>query len=117
MTRNLRAKGQIGERKALEYLFSKNYSYVDSNWQKREGEIDLIVFDNQLNELVFVEVKFRNSEKFGTIEESITSKKKIKLNDIIDRYISEMDYHGKYRLDFIGIVGNLRLIHYKNIVI
>lgn len=111
-----KSKGNQGEDKALEYLMSWGYSLLDRNWQKREGEIDLVVFDTQIKELVFVEVKVRNSTKFGSIEESITEKKKIKLNDIINRYISEMGYQGNYRLDFIGIIKG-KIIHYKNVEI
>ena len=109
-------RGRQGERKALEYLFNNNYSFIGNNWQRREGEIDLIVWDNWKEILVFVEVKARNSTRFGSIEESITEKKKIKLNDIINRYVSEKNYRREYRFDFIGIVNN-KIIHYKNVEI
>lgn len=111
-----RSKGKFGEDKALGYLLSQGYSLIARNWQRREGEIDLIVFDNPTGTLVFVEVKVRNSNKFGSIEESINENKKTKLNDIINRYIEEEDYLGDYRFDFIGIVKG-KIIHYKNVEI
>ncbi len=116
MSKNI-STGKYGEDKALEYLLNQGYFLIERNWHRREGEIDLIVFDNRLNELVFVEVKVRNSEKFGSIEESITEKKKLKLHDIIDRYVMENNHKDKYRLDFIGLVNGNRIIHYKNVEI
>ncbi|MDP2685316.1 MAG: YraN family protein [bacterium] len=112
-----KTKGKIAEDLVVKYLINRNYLLVHRNWQRREGEIDLVVFDKITCSLVFVEVKSRNSNKFGSIEESIDNNKKDKLKDIIDRYIEENDYLGEYRLDFIGIVNNIKIIHYKNVEI
>ena len=42
---------------------------------KRLGEIDIIAEDKEAGELVFVEVKYRNTYNYGTPESSITQKK------------------------------------------
>lgn len=63
-------KGKIGEEIAISYLKNKGYSIVERNFQKRYGEIDIIAIDG--NTLVFVEVKARQSDRFGHPAESIT---------------------------------------------
>ncbi|HHE64578.1 MAG TPA: YraN family protein [Bacteroidetes bacterium] len=114
---NKRTKGKIGEDLVIKYLINRNYLLVDRNWQRREGEIDLVVYDKMAYQLVFMEVKSRNSNKFGSIEESIDQNKKDKLKDIINRYIEESNYSGEYRLDFIGLVNSAKIVHYKNVEI
>lgn len=88
---------------------------ISRNWRKKEGEIDLIVYDNVCHELVFVEVKQRSSSKFGCVAESISVSKMRKLTNIINRYINETGFRGKYRCDFIGIWRQNKLLHYKNL--
>lgn len=60
----------IGEDLACNYLKKKGYSIIERNFRKGYGEIDIIaVFKDTL---VFIEVKTRTSEKFGTPFEAIT---------------------------------------------
>lgn len=68
--------GQWGEELAVKYLLGRGYKVLKQHWQKREGEIDIIAFDLQVNCLAFVEVKTRTSDSFGRPEESINQKKK-----------------------------------------
>ena len=70
-----RAIGKIGEEYAKKFLLVKKYKFVEANYYSRFGEIDLIFLDNQ--ELVFVEVKARKSNFFGSGEESLTLSKKL----------------------------------------
>jgi putative endonuclease len=65
--------GKKGEDLALTYLKKKGYRFVDRNFSCPFGEIDLIVKDK--NTLVFVEVKTRWSQKFGSPEEAVTPRK------------------------------------------
>ena len=47
--------GKLGERYAANYLIKHKYKLVESNFQSRFGEIDIIVKNKSY--LVFVEVK------------------------------------------------------------
>lgn len=59
-----------GEDLASDYLRKKGYRIIERNFRKGYGEIDIVaVFKNIL---VFVEVKTRTSNNFGTPFESIT---------------------------------------------
>lgn len=62
--------GKKGEDLACEYLIKKGYTILERNYRKSYGEIDIIATKNNI--LVFIEVKTRTSNKFGTPLESVT---------------------------------------------
>lgn len=68
-----RKKGDAGEALAKDFLQLKGYTFLEQNFCIPGGEIDLIFQDG--DEIVFVEVKTRNTKSFGDIEESITPAK------------------------------------------
>lgn len=60
---------RLGEKIASEFLAKKGYKIIERNFRKGYGEIDIIaIFDNTL---IFVEVKTRTTDKFGTPFEQI----------------------------------------------
>ena len=77
----MRELGNLGENLAAEYYIARGYKVVERNYIYRHGrqvgEIVLIVLRG--NELVFVEVKLRHSNKFGNAFESVNRSKQIKL--------------------------------------
>lgn len=66
-------KGKIGETIAREYLESKGFNIIDQNYHNDLGEIDIIA--TQGNFIVFVEVKMKIGDKYGTPEDMITKGK------------------------------------------
>lgn len=62
--------GKLGERIALEILRRRGYKILQRNFRSKFGEIDIVAQD--VNTLVFVEVKTRWSKKFGYPEEAVT---------------------------------------------
>ncbi len=71
---NKKEKGIAGEQMAERFLKKKGYKIIRKNFYSKFGEIDIIAKDKEY--LTFIEVKLRNSDKFGNIEYSIDSKKK-----------------------------------------
>lgn len=71
--RERKATGYYGEDIARKVLEKKGYRLVDKNFTVRGGEIDLIMAKGE--ELVFVEVKTRRNDHFGTPAEAITVQK------------------------------------------
>ncbi|MBP3708246.1 MAG: YraN family protein [Clostridia bacterium] len=67
--------GSIGEQISCKYLINNNYKIIEKNFFFRGGEIDIIAFDIEKNELVFFEVKTRSSIKYGVPAESVTKTK------------------------------------------
>lgn len=65
--------GIEGEKIAVSYLRQKGYRIIERNFHGRGGEIDIIALDSDT--LVFVEVKARSTEEFGSPLEAITYRK------------------------------------------
>ena len=114
---NNKILGNKGEDIAFKYLLDNGYCIVDRNVHfSKFCEIDIIAKDKDT--YVFVEVKTRKSENFGSPFEAIT---KTKFNHIKTGVLSYIHEHNikKYRIDVIGIVlyPNLKIEHLKNISI
>lgn len=61
--------GVLGEDAAAKYLQDKGYKIIERNYRKSHTEIDIIALSGST--LVFIEVKARSSNTFGTPFESI----------------------------------------------
>lgn len=89
--------GKIGEDIACKYLKKNKYIIMDRNFRCRQGEIDIIAYDESVKELVFIEVKTRSSTKYGRPCEAV---KRYKKNHIID---SAKYYNYKNKIADISI--------------
>lgn len=69
--------GKLGERYAANYLIKHKYKLVESNFQSRFGEIDIIVKNKSY--LVFVEVKQRDVNSIATPAEFVDKAKQNKI--------------------------------------
>lgn len=98
------ATGQSGEVIARTFLEGQGLRFRAANVRSPFGEIDLVMEDPTQKELVFVEVKTRRGNVWGTPEESITAKKHAKLAKLVEWYRQKTSWPGHVRLDVIGIV-------------
>ena len=110
--------GRLGEKLAREYLKKKGYKILEQNYRTRYGEIDLVVQKKDV--LVFVEVRCKGGEQFGTPEETLNWKKLQKVKTNATAYVARSKWNKLYRVDGICIVlnenhGVQRLEHYENI--
>ena len=99
---NRQRLGQRGESVAAEKLATLGYEIVTRNYRCVSGEIDLIARHNAT--WVFVEVRTRRSENFGTPEESITPRKRAHLVASAQSYLQEkqlMDV--AWRIDVVAV--------------
>lgn len=94
-------KGKQAEQQAADWLISKGYELVASNYRYRHAEIDLIMKYSGL--LVFVEVKFRSGTGYGYAEEFVDYKKRQLIIRAADHYIYEKDWHKDIRFDIVGV--------------
>lgn len=63
--------GAVGEAAAAEHLEAKGYKILERNFRHgREGELDLVAEKGGV--LVFVEVKMRRTDFFGSPEDPVT---------------------------------------------
>ena len=102
--------GQAGEQVAADYLKAKGYAILDMNFKndsgRRLGEIDIIAKDKAADELVFVEVKTRDYQKYGATlpEENITHDKLKNLSRIAAAYLNQENLRdANYRFDAISV--------------
>ena len=95
--------GKIGEKLAADYLTDKGYYLLEQNFNVVYGEIDLIALDGEI--VVFVEVKTRTSDTFGSPEDSITSSKIEKMQNAALMWLqAHPDAPDDWRMDVIAIL-------------
>lgn len=94
--------GEKGEDIAVRYLKSRGYRIVARNYRVRLGEIDIIA--EQGADLVFVEVKTRSDNSFGSPFESVTVQKQKQLSRVALEYLSRNGCQDRpARFDVVGI--------------
>jgi len=118
--------GKLGEMKAAQYLKSKNYIVLETNYRCSYGELDLVALDGP--ELVFVEVKTRRAPSNIDFEpeEAVDRKKQRKIKECAESYSNEnrkklkrLRLRGE-RFDIVGVVPHrffpfpsFRVDHFK----
>jgi len=94
--------GQLAEQLACDYLQKHKLKLITKNYHCRRGEIDLIMQDHAT--LVFIEVRYRKSAKFGSALESITTQKQQKIIFTAEHFIlTQNSAFSQYRFDVVAI--------------
>ena len=109
--------GNAGEDLACRYLERNGYTILERNKHYAKFcEIDIIA--KLKNTTVFVEVKTRKTNNFGSPLEAITKSKYDNIKKGVQFYLSENKIKD-YRIDVIGITINpeIKIEHIKNISI
>lgn len=107
--------GKIGEKLAADYLLSKGYEIMCTNYFYQKAEVDIIAKHN--NTMICVEVKTRNSDFFGDPQDFVTPSKIKLLVKAMDAYIVENDIDLETRFDIIAVLKNKNtehLTHYED---
>ena len=100
------ALGARGEAAARAYLQRRGYAIHAANYRCRWGEIDIVA--SQDGVLVFVEVRTRRGESFGSPQESVTPRKRERLVLTAQHYLQEHDVDGHWRIDLVAIEADGR---------
>lgn len=105
--------GSKGEELAAQYLTQNGMYILERNFHCNQGEIDIIGRHKEY--LVFVEVKYRTSDKFGSPEAAVGFTKQRKICRVADYYrmIHSMGYHTGIRYDVLAIQGS-KIQWYQN---
>ena len=102
---NTREIGNKYEDKSVETLVKEAYRILERNYQNRFGEIDIIAEKNK--ELVFIEVKYRKTSKFGYGYEAVDRRKIMKILKLAHYYIQSKKYQNyKIRFDCMSYLGD-----------
>jgi len=107
---NRKTIGETGEKVAANFLRNKGYEILDMNFQnssgRRIGEIDIVAKDPKEDEIVFVEVKTRESRRYSDTlpEENINHAKLRRLDKIASIYLRNKKMDGcAYRFDAVSV--------------
>ncbi len=95
--------GQREENTALNYLTKKGMKLIKKNFTCKMGEIDLIMQDH--DQIVFVEVRYRQRSLHGDAAESITPLKIQKIIRAATLYLQKLNKLNKVsgRFDVVAI--------------
>lgn len=102
-------KGRLAEDQALAYLQANGLSLQQRNYRSPFGEVDLIMHDASCDSLIFVEVRYRSNNTFGSPAESVDRRKQAKLIASAEHYRQQNPHLAKQpcRFDVVGICGDI----------
>lgn len=94
--------GKSGEEAAAGFLKEKGYKILKKNYKTKLGEIDIIALDKDT--LCFVEVKTRNSLRFGAPKEAVSGFKQGRICKAALSYLKENNnFDKKARFDVVSV--------------
>lgn len=101
--------GKAAEEAALVFLGANGLKLVERNYRTPLGEIDLILESANDKMLVFVEVRFRRSQKFGLAAETVDRRKQKKLIVAAEHFLQQRPAyrHLPCRFDVVSFSGDL----------
>lgn len=105
---NRKIKGNKGEAIAVEYLETAGYEVLEQNYRHGRSEIDIIALKNN-SLLLFVEVKVRTREDFGTAETFVSEHQQNKIKEAAEEYIHAINWQKNIRFDIITVDGEGRI--------
>lgn len=108
-------RGKLAEREAALYLRRRGYHIIAQNLRLKLGEIDLIAVKGNL--VVFVEVKARSSDEFGTPVESLLPRQQKRIRNAAEIFLSKRGWSERERrFDLIAVDlderGNVKRIEH-----
>lgn len=93
--------GSTGEELTAAFLLTKGYTILARNFRFKKAEIDIIASLN--NNLIFVEVKTRSTNKYGYPEEFVSKRKQELFLEAAEEYIFRHDWQHDIRFDIISV--------------
>lgn len=101
---------KLGEDKACEYLKKLGFKIIERNFRKGYGEIDIIAVDPSTSSaqvLVFIEVKTRTSDQYGSPLEAINYWKLKSLIKTAQYYkMTHKNLPESLRIDAVSVILN-----------
>jgi putative endonuclease len=97
-------RGESAEEQAHKFLINKGLKPVCRNYRCKQGELDLIMTDQQT--LVIIEVRYRKTDQYGSAVESVTRAKQSRIIAATHSYLSSQNADRPIRFDVVAISGN-----------
>lgn len=102
MTQERLSLGAWGEDQAVLYLQQKGLKIVARNFTTPVGEVDIIARTRK--ELIFIEVKTRRSNAYGTPAEAVGPRKQRQIVRAAQWYLAQQKSRLQPRFDVIGVM-------------
>ena len=104
--------GKDAEAHACRHMQMQGLKLLQRNYRTRRGEIDLVMQDK--DSLVFVEVRYRNREDYGSAAESIDRRKQRKLTACAQQYLQAYPERARQpcRFDVVTISREMERIEW-----
>ncbi|MCI5146934.1 MAG: YraN family protein [Candidatus Electrothrix sp. AR3] len=93
--------GRVGEDAAVRYLEQQGYTILERNFRLRIGEVDIIARDGAY--LVFIEVKTRRSNVFGSPFEAVNQRKQQRIARVALAYVARQPLEMPVRFDVAAV--------------
>lgn len=99
-------QGRDAEDRACEHLARHGLTLIERNYRTPFGEIDLIMQHQQT--VVFVEVRYRRSQEYGSPAETIDLRKQAKLRTTAVHYLQRHKSVARKacRFDVVAVTGS-----------
>ena len=106
--------GRKGEKAVCQYLKSNGLLLLARNYRTPFGEADIVAYDKQKDETVFIEVKTRTSDLFGAPREAVTADKRRRYREIAKYYGLKRGEEPNARFDVAEVDGDGKVEYYQN---
>ena len=98
------ARGRDAEDWASRYLSERGFRIVERNVRFKVGELDIVAMDGDT--LCFVEVRSRQSARYGTALQAVSPRKQRQVVRAAKAYLIRHPPAGPVRFDVIGVTGD-----------
>ena len=110
---NTRKTGAVAEDAAIKYIVANGIEPVERNYTTPYGEADIIAKEGSV--FVFIEVKARRNQKYGSPADAVTKRKKLRYLNIAQYYFmskSIRDYEVRFDVAEVYISGGKFNVNY-----
>lgn len=94
--------GLAGEALGAAWLQQECYQVLEKNWRRSHWEVDIIACKNDI--LHFIEIKTRQTKKFGLPEEKVGRKKIENLINAAEQYLYLQPQWKRIQFDILSIL-------------
>lgn len=97
--------GAAAEVRAAAWLEARGWQVLDRNWRWHHKELDLVIRQGDI--VAFVEVRARQSDRFGHPAETVTWRKRREVAAVACAWAARHGRAGdRYRFDIVAIIGD-----------
>ena len=106
--------GNQGEKQAVAFLISQGFDILATNFSVRNREVDIVAFDPKYQEVVFVEVKSRETGYYGNPAYAVNKHKLANLHYVARVFLKQRKLNFDYRFDIVTLVNN-QISRFENV--